>query len=74
MNFARISTRDIIACLVVGAAVVFNGIALVSGKDPDAATMTLAGAVVGYYFNKEKSDDDSEEEPLPEPFNVDEPA
>lgn len=47
---SRITTRDIIAVLVVGAALVFNGISLATGRPVDAATLTLAGAVVGYYF------------------------
>jgi hypothetical protein len=44
------TTRDVLAIAVVGGALVFNGISLVNGLQPDAATMTLAGAVVGYYF------------------------
>jgi len=50
MDLSRVTTRDILAVLVVAAALLFNGISLVTGKGPDAATMTLAGAVVGYYF------------------------
>lgn len=50
MDLSRISTRDVLAVLVVAAALLFNGISLITGKGPDASTMTLAGAVVGYYF------------------------
>jgi ABC-type sugar transport system permease subunit len=46
----RITTRDVLAILVTASALLFNGISLVTGRGPDAATMTLAGAVVGYYF------------------------
>lgn len=72
---ARITTRDILAVLTVGAALIFNGISLVSGKDPDAATMTLAGAVVGYYFKDTASAAMNalrREDPLPEPLYGDE--
>lgn len=50
MDFSRVTTRDVLAVCVTIAALVFNGISLVTGKGPDAATMTLAGAVIGYYF------------------------
>lgn len=50
MDFSRVTTRDVIAVMTVAAALLFNGISLVTGAGPDAATMTLAGAVVGYYF------------------------
>jgi len=49
--FKGVTTRDVLAVLTVSAALLFNGISLVQGLPPDAATMTLAGAIVGYYFN-----------------------
>ena len=54
MDFSRVTTRDVLAVLVVAAALIFNGISLITGKGPDASTMTLAGAVVGYYFNTDR--------------------
>lgn len=66
--FKGIHTRDVLALMTVGAALVFNGISLSQGLPPDAATMTLAGAVVGYYFNP-KQDGSS----VVTPADVDEP-
>ena len=40
-----ITTRDVLAVLVVASALLFNGISLITGKGPDAATMTLASVV-----------------------------
>jgi hypothetical protein len=54
VDLSRVTTRDVLAVLVVAAALVFNGISLITGKGPDASTMTLAGAVVGYYFNTDR--------------------
>lgn len=50
MDFSQVTTRDVLAVMVTAAALLFNGISLITGRGPDAATMTLAGAVVGYYF------------------------
>ena len=68
---ARITTRDILAVITVGAALVFNGISLILERGVEAATMTLAGAVVGYYFNTGKTAAQNalaREDPLPEPL------
>ena len=65
MDFSRITTRDVLAVLVVAAALIFNGISLVTGKGPDASTMTLAGAVVGYYFNTDRTRSSAEEDEIP---------
>lgn len=64
----RISTKDVIAVLVVAATLVFNGISLISGKPLDAATMALAGTVVGHYFRSGESITNPKPEPLPEPY------
>jgi hypothetical protein len=66
---SRVTTKDVLAVLVVAATLLFNGISLITGKPLDAATMTLAGAVVGHYF-QEKSGfgGPKNEEPLPEPY------
>lgn len=54
MSFGNITTRDVIAVLVVGATLVFNGISLTTGRPVDATTIGLAGAIVGYYFRDRK--------------------
>jgi hypothetical protein len=54
MAFPNVTTRDVLAVMTVGAALVFNGISLTQGLDPDVATMTFAGVVVGYYFRDPK--------------------
>lgn len=46
----RVTTKDVIAVLVVGGCILFNGISLLTGRPVDAATIGLAGAVVGHYF------------------------
>ena len=66
----RVTTRDVIAVMVVAAALIFNGISLITGRGPDAATMTLAGAVVGYYFKDQTPgllDRQPKEEPVAPP-------
>lgn len=70
---ARITTRDILAVMVVAAALIFNGISLATGRPVDAATLTLAGAVVGYYFKDPKPGvlDQAREEALPPPAIAD---
>lgn len=67
MDFSRVTTRDVLAVLVVAAALIFNGISLITGKGPDASTMTLAGAVVGYYFNTDRSKTTADDGPLADP-------
>lgn len=44
--------KAILAIMVVGSSLVFNGISLITGRPLDPATLTLAGTVVGYYFGK----------------------
>lgn len=68
--FSGITTRDVLAVLIVGAALVFNGISLITGKPLDPTTVGLAGVVVGYYF-RSPTGDEKEEEPLAEPFTGD---
>lgn len=51
MSFlSGVTTRDVLAVLIVGAALVFNGVSLITGKPLDPTTVGLAGVVVGYYF------------------------
>jgi hypothetical protein len=71
LDLSRITTKDVIAVMVVGSTLIFNGISLVSGKPLDAATMTLAGAVVGHYFKSESVIDQPRSEPLARPFVAD---
>jgi hypothetical protein len=47
-----VTTQDVLAIMVVGASLIFNGISLVTAKPLDAASLTLAAAVVGYYFKQ----------------------
>lgn len=61
-----ITTRDVLAVLIVGAALVFNGISLITGKPLDPTTVGLAGVVVGYYFRSPT--EVAKEAPLPEPY------
>lgn len=65
---SRVTTRDVIAVMVVAAALIFNGISLVTGRGPDAATMTLAGAVVGYYFKQDQLAGAIPDQPLSKPY------
>lgn len=67
--FSRVTTKAVLAVMVVSATLVFNGIALVSGRPLDAATMALAGAVIGHYFRN--GDAPPVEPELPEPFTGD---
>jgi hypothetical protein len=73
-----VTTRDILAVLIVGAALVFNGISLLTGKPLDPTTVGLAGVVVGYYFRTPETaiavDKESKNEPLPEPFTGEQPG
>lgn len=69
---ARISTKSILAVMVVGATLLFNGIALISLRPLDAATMTLAGAVVGHYFTRQSDIASASQEPLAPPATGDE--
>ena len=61
----RITTKDILAVLLVGGLLVYQGIAQWFGKPLDAGLMGMVGLVVGYYFpNSGKS---IAAEPLPAP-------
>lgn len=73
--FDRITTKDILAVLVVGAALAYAGISMMSGKPLDAGTIGMAGIIVGHYFG-DRSVKPVAEEPLPEPYTgeVDGPA
>lgn len=44
------STKDVLAVMVVGAVLVFNGIAMTLDKPLDAGTLGMAGIVIGHYF------------------------
>lgn len=67
--FSRITTKDVIAVTVVLGCIAFNGISLITGRPVDAATIGLAGAVVGHYFNTPSGDaDTSDDAPLAPPL------
>lgn len=67
--FQNVTTKDVIAVLVVGGCILFNGISLITGRPVDAATIGLAGAVVGHYFRdpSEGALGNKREEPLAPP-------
>jgi hypothetical protein len=70
---ARIKTRDILAVMIVGAALIFNGISLATGRPLDPTSVGFAGIVVGYYFGRPSASAGADdEEPLPEPVTGDE--
>lgn len=73
----RITTKDILAVMVVGAALVYAGFSMMSGKPLDAGTIGMAGIIVGHYFNN-TTRQPTQPEPLPEPATgqeaVDEPV
>lgn len=64
------SVRAILALLIVGSTIVFNGIAMLTGNPTDPMTVGLAGMVVGYYFAKRG--DDPADEYVPAPVDEDE--
>lgn len=70
---SRVTTRDILAVITVAAALIFNGISLLTNRGPDAATMTLAGAVIGYYFKDSAAGVLSRDEELEAPSLPDGP-
>ena len=64
----RISTKDILAVLVVGAALAYAGISMMSGKPLDAGTIGMAGIIVGHYFgDRSVKNVAAAAEPLPAP-------
>lgn len=44
------TTKDVIAVMVVGAVLIFNGISMWFDKPLDAGTLGMAGIIVGHYF------------------------
>lgn len=67
MDLSRITTKDIIATLVIGATMIFAGVSQYNGKPVDAATMGLAGAIVMHYFGPKRTETPEPEQPLGEP-------
>lgn len=47
---SSITTKDVIAVVVIASTMVFAGISQMANKPVDAATMGLAGAIVMHYF------------------------
>jgi hypothetical protein len=73
----RITTKDILAVMVVGSTLIFNAASMWFDKPLDAGTIGMAGLIVGYYFNSSATR--RQDEPLPPPYTgeverVDEPA
>lgn len=52
LGLPRGSVRAILALVLVVSVIAFNAIAMLTGTQPDQATIGLAGMVVGYYFGK----------------------
>ena len=48
--FSGVTTKDVLAVMVVGAVLVFNGFAMAFDKPLDAGTIGMAGMIVGHYF------------------------
>lgn len=46
----RITTKDVLAFMLVGGGMTFSGISLWYGKPLDAGIIGMVGLVVGYYF------------------------
>ena len=67
----RITTKDVLAVMVVGAALAFNGISMMTGKALDAGTIGMAGIIVGHYFGTKAAI--AAEPPLPLPATGEEP-
>ncbi len=73
--FSHVTTKDVIAVIVIGCTMVFAGVAQWNGKAIDAATMGLAGAIVMHYFgNKGTSAAPPEDLPAPSVPGADEPG
>jgi hypothetical protein len=53
MNLSRITTKDILAVMVVSATLVFNGISLTTGQPLDPTTIGFAGIIIGHYFRQD---------------------
>lgn len=71
MDLSKITTKDVIAVMVVGAVLVFNGISMAFDKPLDAGTLGMAGIIVGHYFGSRTVEPSGDSEPLPEPFTGD---
>lgn len=61
-----VTTKDALAVMVVGAVLIFNGIAMAFEKPLDAGTLGMAGIIIGHYFGNRN-------DPLPLPVTVTEP-
>ena len=68
-----VTTKDVLAVMVVGAVLVFNGFAMAFDKPLDAGTIGMAGMIVGHYFGARSDAVTVVPEPLPAPFTGVEP-
>lgn len=67
--FYGITTKDVLAVLVVGATLIFNGISLVTGNPLDPTTVGLSGVIIGHYFRPSTEVVVARrEDPLPAPY------
>lgn len=46
-----ITTKDVLAVMVVGAVMVFAGVSQATGQPLDAGTFGMAGLIIGHYFS-----------------------
>lgn len=63
----RITTKDVLAFMLVGGGMTFSGISLWFGKPLDAGIIGMVGLVVGYYFPSGQIAPVVKEEPLAAP-------
>ena len=64
----RVTTKDILAVMVVGGVLGFQGISAYFERPLDAGLMGMAGLIIGYYFpSGGQPVAVAREEPLPEP-------
>ena len=66
--FSGVTTKDVLAVMVVGAVLTFNGFAMAFDKPLDAGTIGMAGMIVGHYFGARSDVVVPQPEALPEPF------
>jgi hypothetical protein len=53
MVLPRPTTKDVLAIMVVGATLAFNGISLTTGQPLDPTTIGFAGIIIGHYFRQD---------------------
>ena len=67
MDLSRLTTKDVLAVMVVSATLVFAGISMVTGRPLDATTIGFSGIIIGHYFRGTPEAVSAPEQPLGEP-------